>query len=60
MKPILVLWLAILMLICLWIVADPASAAEKAKKELKECCIAALEDKESECYVKADCPKIKQ
>jgi hypothetical protein len=51
MKPILVLWLALLLLLCVWIIAEPASAMAKAKKEQKEC-MAALKKEDRNCVAK--------
>ena len=51
MKPVLVLWLAFLMLICVWIIAEPASAMAKAKKEQKEC-LATLKKADRQCIAK--------
>lgn len=51
MKPVLVLWLAFLMLICVWIIAEPASAMAKAKKEQKAC-LASLKKDDRQCIAK--------
>lgn len=51
MKPVLVLWLAFLMLICVWIIAEPAAAMAKAKKEQKEC-LASLKKDDRQCVAK--------
>ena len=55
MKPILVLWLAFLMLVCIWIIAEPASAMAKAKKAQKEC-LQELKKDDRNCVAKL-CPK---
>jgi hypothetical protein len=51
MKPILVLWLAFLMLLCVWVVAEPATAMAKAKKEQKQC-LADLKKQDRNCVAK--------
>lgn len=51
MKPVLVLWLAFLMLLCVWIIAEPATAMAKAKKEQKEC-VASLKKDTRHCIAK--------
>ena len=51
MKPILVLWLAFLLLLCVWIIAEPATAMAKAKKEQKEC-LASLKKESRHCIAK--------
>ena len=58
MKPSLVLWLAFLMLLCVWIVAEPASARAKAKKEQKQC-LAALKEDDRHCVAKLCTYKLK-
>lgn len=51
MKPVLVLWLAFLMLICVWIIAEPAAAMAKAKKEQKQC-LASLKKDDRQCIAR--------
>lgn len=51
MKPILVLWLAFLLLLCVWIIAEPATAMAKAKKEQKEY-LASLKKESRHCIAK--------
>ena len=51
MKPILVLWLALLLLLCVWIIAEPATAMAKAKKEQQEC-LAELKKEDRNCVAK--------
>lgn len=51
MKPVLVLWLAFLMLLCVWIIAEPATAMAKAKKEQKEC-LATLKKEDRQCIAR--------
>jgi hypothetical protein len=51
MKPILVLWLAFLMLLCVWIIAEPATAMDKAKKEQKAY-LASLKKENAQCIAK--------
>ena len=58
MKPSLVLWLAFLMLVCVWIIAEPATAMAKAKKEQKKC-VAALNKEDRHCVAKLCTYKVK-
>jgi hypothetical protein len=58
MKPFLVLWLALLMLLCVWIVAEPASAMAKAKKEQKQC-LSALKKEDRHCVARLCISKLK-
>lgn len=58
MKPFLVLWLAFLMLLCLWIIAEPATAMAKAKKEQKAC-LAALKKEDRHCVARLCTYKLK-
>ena len=58
MKPFLVLWLAFMMLVCLWIIAEPATAMAKAKKEQKKS-LAALKKDDRHCVAKLCTYKLK-
>lgn len=51
MKPILVLWLAFLLLLCVWIIADPTTAMAKARKE-QEKCLSTLKKGDRKCIAK--------
>lgn len=59
MKPILVLWLAFLLLLCLWVIAEPATTMARAKKEQQEC-LATLKKEDRHCMAKICLNKLPQ
>lgn len=58
MKPFLVLWLAFLMLLCVWIIAEPATAMAKAKKEQQKR-LSELKKEDRHCVAKLCTNKLK-